>query len=275
MGKQRSSKKRRRRAHRPIGGPVGTAMRRTEGSGPARGRSVYPMDKGAGDGDVVLEVPGSSAAVGAFRAKGPVNRLVDADGQAAPVPTRKTVRKRRRPRKARGVLRRVISVRRIVQGAVGVGLYVLVARYNINLWWVVLFGSLLGIVLGKVFCRWMCPMGFVMETLMGSGDQAQSSMYMYFKVGCPIAWISGLLNKVSLFRVKLKPDKCSHCGVCEEACYISEFNETHGLHRPEVINASTHYSCSRCLACVSACPTGALTLGTALPARKPQQVEEV
>jgi ferredoxin len=31
------------------------------------------------------------------------------------------------------------------------------------------------------------------------------------------------------------------------------------------VNASTDYTCSRCLACVGACPTGPLTIGLAGP----------
>ncbi len=259
MGKRRADKKRKRRERRPIHDVLNQR-------GP--GLPMQPVGAGAAqdedDASGLLGVSGSSRAVGAFRAFQPVDRVNAAGAGALRGQDGRSTRKRRR-RKPRGLLQRIIHRRRWVQAAVGVGVYVLVARYQLNLWWVVLFGSALGIVLGKVFCRWMCPMGFIMETLMGSGDHARSNLYMYFKLGCPIAWISGLLNKVSLFRVTLRPDKCSHCGACEEACYISAFNETHGLHRAEVINASTHYSCSRCLACVAACPTGALSLGTALP----------
>ncbi|MDD4970288.1 MAG: hypothetical protein PHT07_12760 [Paludibacter sp.] len=61
-----------------------------------------------------------------------------------------------------------------------------------------------------------------MEMLMGGGGKNQfSSMYQYHKMGCPIAWVSGLLNKWSLFRIKLNTDTCKNCGVCDKECYIS------------------------------------------------------
>ena len=164
----------------------------------------------------------------------------------------------------RGWLRRLISLRRMAQVAFGAALYLAVSVLGIGLGWVILAGSALGVVFGKFFCRWMCPMGAVMETMLGAGggEEKQKSLYLYFKLGCPIAWAGGLLNKVSLLRVKLAPEGCTDCGRCDKACYVSQLSPGNSLHKSGLLNASTHYSCSRCLQCVQACPTGALSIGT-------------
>ncbi|HEY3450745.1 MAG TPA: 4Fe-4S binding protein [Myxococcales bacterium] len=170
----------------------------------------------------------------------------------------------RRPNPKNSWLRRLISVRRVAQIGFGAALYLAVSMLGIGLGWVILAASALGIVLGKFFCRWMCPMGAVMETMLGSGgdeDGRQKSLYLYFKLGCPIAWAGGLLNKVSLLRVKVDPDRCTGCSRCDKACYVSQLSAGNSLHLAGKLNASTHYSCSRCLQCVQACPTGALSIG--------------
>lgn len=166
---------------------------------------------------------------------------------------------RRRP----GRWRAIVTRRRAVQAAVGIALYLAIGPGGLSLGWVLLGGSAAGILLGKFFCRWMCPMGAMMELVVGSGGEKQKSLYMYFKVGCPIAWAGGLLNRLSLFRVRLRPDRCTDCNRCDEACYVAQLSEGHSLHAAGRVNASTHYTCSRCLACVGACPTGALTVGLA------------
>ncbi|MBN2803544.1 MAG: 4Fe-4S dicluster domain-containing protein, partial [Deltaproteobacteria bacterium] len=79
-------------------------------------------------------------------------------------------------------------------------------------------------------------------------------------LGCPIAWISGFLNKVSFLKIKLKEDSCTSCGKCDNVCYITTHNESHSLHKGGLLNSSSHYSCSRCMDCVETCPTGALSL---------------
>jgi len=59
-----------------------------------------------------------------------------------------------------------VSVRRAVQATVGVLLYLAVVHWDIGLGWVILAGSATGLLLGKFFCRWMCPMGAVMELVL-------------------------------------------------------------------------------------------------------------
>lgn len=170
-----------------------------------------------------------------------------------------------RSHRALALLRRLISARRGVQLGIGIALYLLITRYDVSLWWVVIGGAAAGIALGKFFCRWMCPMGAIMELMFGAGDAdgKARSLYAYFKLGCPIAWIGGLLNKASVLRVKVDPDRCVHCKLCDKACYVAQLAPNHSLHRADATNASTHYSCSRCLSCVGACPTGALSVGAA------------
>jgi len=168
------------------------------------------------------------------------------------------------PRRPRGFLRRLISLRRAAQISFGVALYLVVSMLGIGLGWVILAASAAGIVLGKFFCRWMCPLGAVMETMLGAGgdeEGKQKGLYLYFKLGCPIAWAGGFLNRVSLLRVKVSPDQCTDCGRCDKACYVSQLSPGHSLHKSGLVNASTHYSCSRCLQCIGACPTKALSIG--------------
>lgn len=182
-----------------------------------------------------------------------IRTATDGSGSGSPA------RIRRRSR-----LRPLITRRRLVQASVGAALYWAIGPGGVPLSWVVLGGSAAGIVLGKFFCRWMCPMGAVMELMTGAGGgDRKRNLYMYFKLGCPIAWAGGLLNRLSLLRVRLRPDRCTNCNRCDEACYVAQLATGRSLHVSGLVNASTDYTCSRCLACVGACPTGALTVGLA------------
>ncbi|MFH2113803.1 MAG: 4Fe-4S binding protein [Spirochaetota bacterium] len=80
--------------------------------------------------------------------------------------------------------------RRWIQGIVGIGIYALMSVMGISLWWILGIGAVTGIVFGKVFCRWACPIGFIMELITGlGGDKGKfQQMYQYHKLGCPIAW---------------------------------------------------------------------------------------
>ena len=70
-----------------------------------------------------------------------------------------------------------------IQIAMGMATYSVVSFLNISLWWVVAFGSFTGVIWGKVFCRWMCPMGIMMEMMMKlSPDDSFKNMYQYHQI---------------------------------------------------------------------------------------------
>ncbi|MFA6504525.1 MAG: 4Fe-4S binding protein [Treponemataceae bacterium] len=131
-----------------------------------------------------------------------------------------------------------------------------------HLWWVLAAGAATGILFGKVFCRWMCPLGFVMETITGMGDKNAKfqQLYQYHKLGCPIAWASGFLNKYSLFKIRLNKTECKDCGVCDSACYLSTLEPArYSLFQADKERPGEAFACSKCLACVSACPSASLS----------------
>lgn len=149
----------------------------------------------------------------------------------------------------------------IFQVILGIFFYLLISYYNLSLWWILGFGSVSGIIWGKVFCRWMCPVGILMEFMMKlSASTSFRSMYQYHKIGCPVAWISGWLNKVSLFKIHLNLDSCRNCGLCDESCYMPSIdNETFSLYKSGKVNPAENFSCSKCLECVAKCPNGSLS----------------
>lgn len=153
----------------------------------------------------------------------------------------------------------VISKRRIIQAVIGVILFIVIKHFNISLWYVLLLGVITGLIFGKVFCRWMCPLGFIMEVFMNINPEEKfRQTYQYHKLGCPIAWISGILNKISILKVSFDGSNCKHCGVCDKACYISTLNKDFSLHQKDKKNPSQQFSCSKCLQCVTACPQDSL-----------------
>jgi polyferredoxin len=150
--------------------------------------------------------------------------------------------------------------RKNVQLFLVIAFYLTASYFQISLWYVLLFGSILGIIFGKVFCRWMCPVGYIMELMMKlSKSDEKSAMYQYHKVGCPIAWISGYLNKMSLFKIKIDQDKCISCGKCDDACYITNVDKNSSLFKNGKLDPAESYKCSRCMDCITVCPTNALS----------------
>lgn len=165
----------------------------------------------------------------------------------------------------------LLNKRRWIQAVIGIGVFAAVSYFDISLWLVAGVGSVAGIIFGKVFCRWACPIGFVMEIITGLGGKNSSflGMYQYHKIGCPIAWVSGLLNKISVLKLRIDETTCLKCGLCDKACYLSTLNPTRfSLFEKNKTLSGDAFACSRCMACVTACPNGSLTYGFGKPAKK-------
>lgn len=162
----------------------------------------------------------------------------------------------------RKVFKVLVDSRMMILSVLGVSLYLATSKYNISLWYILAAGVFLGVIFGKVFCRWVCPMGLIMELMMSMGgdDSKIKQMYLYHKIGCPIAWISGFLNKYSIFSIKLNEDTCKTCGICDKKCYIVAMEPAkYSLYKPSMIKPGDSYTCSKCLKCVASCPNGSLT----------------
>lgn len=160
----------------------------------------------------------------------------------------------------RKILKFLVNKRVIILSVLGVSLYLAISHFHISLWYVLIAGILLGVVFGKVFCRWVCPMGLIMELMMSMNpDSKIKGMYQYHKIGCPIAWISGFLNKVSIFKIKLNTSTCKTCGICDKQCYIIAMEPAkYSLYKPAMEKPGSSYTCSKCLKCVASCPNGSL-----------------
>ncbi|MFZ5352499.1 MAG: 4Fe-4S binding protein [Bacillota bacterium] len=149
---------------------------------------------------------------------------------------------------------KLIDKRRMIHGLISALVLILMLYFNVSIWIIAAVGSATGIIFGKIFCRWMCPMGFLMELMMkGSSNERNIQLYNYHKLGCPIAWISGLLNRFSVFRIKREAASCTNCGICDKACYITALNKDCSLYKKDKLSPSSQFSCSKCLACVAAC----------------------
>jgi polyferredoxin len=160
----------------------------------------------------------------------------------------------------RGFLKLLVDKRMVILALSGGTLFYVVSMYHISLWNVLIAGVIMGVVFGKVFCRWVCPLGLLMEFMMGMNPDGKiKAMYQYHKIGCPIAWISGWLNKYSVFRIKINNESCKNCGICDKECYIVAMEPVkYSLYKPTKERPGDSFTCSKCLKCVSTCPNGSL-----------------
>ncbi|WP_304224335.1 4Fe-4S binding protein [Gracilinema caldarium] len=173
-----------------------------------------------------------------------------------------------KPQKKNRLVSLLASKRRWIQALFAIGLYAGLSMLHLNLWIILGIGVGSGIFFGKVFCRWACPIGFMMELMMGMGGENNKfiQMYQYHKLGCPIAWISGALNRFSLFRINLNKDTCLSCGKCDTSCYMPVLEQKKfSLYKKNLERPGDAFSCSRCLVCVSSCPNGSLSYKLSLP----------
>ena len=122
------------------------------------------------------------------------------------------------------------------------------------------------------FCKYLCPQG-VLEgaiplSLTNAGIRASLGKLFTWKacillaviVGsvvfyrpfckwlCPLGAFYALLNKVSLFQMRVDTHKCVSCGACARACKMDV----------DITKTPNHAECIRCGMCMKACPTDAI-----------------
>ena len=122
------------------------------------------------------------------------------------------------------------------------------------------------------FCKYLCPQG-VLEgaiplSLANAGIRAALGKLFTWKLCvlisvvvlsvlfyrpfckwlCPLGAFYALLNKVSLFQMKVDGNKCVSCGKCARACKMDV----------DVTKTPNHTECIRCGMCIRACPTNAV-----------------
>ena len=149
-------------------------------------------------------------------------------------------------------------------------------KYGVLLIFVILLPLLVTNSLGMgnpFFCKYLCPQG-VLEgaiplSIANASIRAALGKLFTWKFGillavivlsvvfyrpfckwlCPLGAFYALLNKVSLFQMKVDKSKCVSCGKCAKACKMDV----------DVTKTPNHTECIRCGMCVSACPTGAVS----------------
>ena len=137
------------------------------------------------------------------------------------------------------------------------------------------------------FCKYLCPQG-VLEgaiplSLVHSGIRAALGALFTWKCSillgvvvlsvvfyrpfckwlCPLGAIYALLNKVSLFQMKVDKRKCISCGKCAQACKMDV----------DVTQTPNHTECIRCGMCIRACPTNAVSFRYGFGDGKKEPVE--
>ena len=149
-------------------------------------------------------------------------------------------------------------------------------KYAVLLFMVVLMPMLITNDVGMgdpFFCKYLCPQGVLEGAIplaaVNSGIRAALGALFSWKLGilitvivlsvlfyrpfckwlCPLGAFYALLNKVSLFGMKVDKHKCVSCGKCAKACKMDV----------DVTKAPNHTECIRCGMCVRACPTKAVS----------------
>ncbi len=124
------------------------------------------------------------------------------------------------------------------------------------------------------FCKYVCPVGTLEAgiPLLITNEGLRSTIgFLYLhkniililtvvgsviiyrpfcKYICPLGAIYSLFNKISLFKLVYKKEKCIGCNRCNKAC---------GMDVDPTKDAN-HLECIRCLKCKSVCPTSALEI---------------
>ncbi len=131
------------------------------------------------------------------------------------------------------------------------------------------------------FCEYICPSGtlFAGIPLIASNPLLQSALGWLFtwkttilivliflsilvfrpfcQYLCPLGAIYGLFNPIALYRFNVSDDKCTKCGICQNACPLDI----------QVYKTPNSPECIRCGKCKRVCPCGAISSRIKKPER--------
>ena len=149
-------------------------------------------------------------------------------------------------------------------------------KYAVLLLAVVLLPALIANDVGMgdpFFCKYLCPQGVLEGAIplaaVNSGIRSTLGALFSWKLGilitvivlsvlfyrpfckwlCPLGAFYALVNRVSLFGMKVDTHKCISCGKCAKACKMDV----------DVTKNPDHTECIRCGMCIRACPTKAVS----------------
>jgi polyferredoxin len=146
-------------------------------------------------------------------------------------------------------------------------------RWRLGPWAVLLAMVLLSLALFEpAYCMWLCPFKAVSEYVAARNTigLVQNGIFVVLFAGlvialplltkkrmqcscfCPFGAFQSIFNKTSVFDVKIDKDLCKPCVLCQTAC------PTMSLTKESVARGETLISCTKCGACVDACPRGAV-----------------
>lgn len=138
------------------------------------------------------------------------------------------------------------------------------------------------------FCKWICPSGTLLggipllslnEGLRGLvGGLFQWKLLVlvvvllwsvveyrpFCKYLCPLGVFYGWFQKISLYQMSFRPEKCVHCQACKKVCEMGV----------DACQSPNDAQCVRCGDCVKACPTQALSLGLVLSPKAQEEISQ-
>ncbi len=140
-------------------------------------------------------------------------------------------------------------------------------------WAVLLAMVLLSLALFEpAYCLWLCPFKAVSEYVAARSTigLVQNAIFVLLfgalvivlplltkkrtqcSFFCPFGAFQSIFNKANIFTVKIDKQKCKPCVLCQTAC------PTMSMSRESIARGEALMSCTKCGACVDACPRGAV-----------------
>lgn len=155
---------------------------------------------------------------------------------------------------------------------------------EITLWMSVVSVSLVllaGVIVDRFWCRYICPLGAISNTLKFwvwilalSGVWwglsllgVKLSWIWFLGAFCLIGYILEIFSgepKLQILGVVIDKSKCNH------GCYSCKKNCPCNIEVPKYLGKVTSVDCMLCGECVAACPNGALSIGT-IPGKTPEK----